>query len=92
VGSREHLVRVIDGNAELEEGRSGKKLLRIKITAEVDGVRSDYTITFSRHKADSAARGSAYARASAPSGREKDAERHSALIKALTGGSRGCTA
>ena len=92
MGSREHLVRVIDGNAELEEGRSGKKLLRIKITAEVDGVRSDYTITFSRHKADSAARGSAYARASAPSGREKDAERHSALIKALTGGSRGCTA
>ena len=29
VGGREHLVRVIDGNAELEEGRAGKKLLRI---------------------------------------------------------------
>ena len=51
----------------------------------MDGVRSDYTITFSRHKADNEARESAYARASAPGGREKDAERFSALVKALTG-------
>jgi hypothetical protein len=29
-------------------GRDGKKLLRIKITAEVDGVLRDYTITFGR--------------------------------------------
>jgi hypothetical protein len=78
------VVKVIGGGTELDEGRSGKKLLRIKITAEVDGVRSDY-ITFSRHEADNAARGSAYARASAPGGREEDAERFSALIKALTG-------
>jgi len=85
VGGRKHVVKVIGGGAEFDEGRSGKELLRIKITAEVDGVLRDYAITFGRHKADNAARGSAYARASAPSGREKDAERHSALIKALTG-------
>ncbi len=29
VGGKEHLVRVIDGDAELEESQSGKKLLRI---------------------------------------------------------------
>jgi hypothetical protein len=29
VGGREHVVKVIDGDAELDEGRSGKKLLRI---------------------------------------------------------------
>jgi hypothetical protein len=29
VGGREHLVRVIDGDAELEESQGGKKLLRI---------------------------------------------------------------
>jgi hypothetical protein len=50
VGGRGHVVKVIVGGAELDEGRGGKKLLRIKITTEVDGVRSDYTITFSRHK------------------------------------------
>jgi hypothetical protein len=38
-------VKVIDGGAELEEKQVGKKLLRIRITAEVDGVRSDYVIT-----------------------------------------------
>ena len=29
VGGKEHLVRVIDGDAELEESQVGKKLLRI---------------------------------------------------------------
>jgi hypothetical protein len=66
-------------------GRSGKKLLRIKITAEVDGVRSDYTITYSRLGRTNAAVGRAYAKADAPGGKEADAERFSMLIKALTG-------
>jgi hypothetical protein len=38
VDGRRHVVKVIDGGA-VEEGRGGRKLLRIKITAEVDGVR-----------------------------------------------------
>jgi hypothetical protein len=33
----------------LRRSRGGKKLLRIKITAEVDGVRRDYTITYGRY-------------------------------------------
>jgi hypothetical protein len=79
------LVKVIGGGAQFEVSRSGKTLLRITITAEVDGVRRDYTITFSRRGTGNAAVGFAYARADAPGGREADAERFSALIKALTG-------
>jgi sulfur carrier protein ThiS len=85
VGDREHVVKVIGGGAELEESRSSKTLLRIKITAEVDGVRRDYTMTFSRRGTDNAAVGHAYARADAPGGREADAERLAAVIKDLTG-------
>jgi len=59
VGGKEHLVRVIDGDAELEESQDGKKLLRIKIMAEVDGVKSDYTITFGMYGEVNAARGRA---------------------------------
>ena len=84
VDGKKHVVRVIDGGA-VEEDRGGKKLLRIKITAEIDGVRSDYEMTYSRRKTDNAALGFAVARADAPGGREADAERYSALIKALTG-------
>ncbi len=84
VGGRKHLVRVIDGDAELEESQGGKKLLRINITAEVDGVKSEYTITFSNGKIN-AARGRAYASAKAPGGRVADAERLAAVIEALTG-------
>jgi hypothetical protein len=51
----------------------------------VDGVRRNYTITFSRRGADNAAVGYAYARADDPDGREEDAERLAAVIKALTG-------
>jgi len=54
-------------------------LLRITITAEIDGVRRDYTITFGRYGKDNAAVGRAYIR------EEGDAERFFALIKALTG-------
>jgi len=79
------VVKVIDGSAEFDVGKSGKKLLRIKITAEVDGVRRDYTITFGKYRADNKVVGFAAARADAPGGREADAERLSTLIKALTG-------
>jgi hypothetical protein len=75
VDGRRHVLKVIDGEA-VEEDRDGKKLLRIKITAEVsrvegehtivDRVERDYTITYSRQRADNAAKGSATARADAP--------------------------
>jgi hypothetical protein len=84
VNGKEHVVKVIDGGA-VEEDRGGRKLLRIRITAEVDGVRREYTITYSRRGTDNAAEGYAYASAKAPGGREAEAVRLSALIKALTG-------
>ncbi len=85
VGGREHVVKIIGGEAQLERSGSGKLLLRIKITAEVDGVRRDYTITYGRYGRTNTAKGLATARADAPGGREADAERLAALIKALTG-------
>ncbi|MEM4651158.1 MAG: PaRep2b protein [Pyrobaculum sp.] len=85
VGDREHVVKVIGGDAELEESRRGKKLLRIRITAEVDRVAREYAITYGRYGRNNAAVSYATARADAPGGREADAERFSALIKALTG-------
>jgi len=60
-------------------------LLKITITADIDDVKSDYTITFSRYGRTNTAEGFAIARADAPGGREADTERFSALIKALTG-------
>ena len=78
---REYLVKVISGEAEFDVSRSNKLLLRIKITAEVDGVRREYVITYSRYGKINAAIGFATVRADAPG----DAERLSALIKALTG-------
>jgi len=84
VEGREHVVKVLGWSAELEESESGKLLLRIKITAEVDGVKSDYTITYGRYGKNKAL-GYTTAKADAPGGREADAERFSALIKALTG-------
>jgi hypothetical protein len=83
VGGR--LVKVIGGGAQPERSNSGKTLLRIKITAEVGGVRGVYEITFGRRGAGNAAKGHAIARADAPGGREADAERLSALVEALTG-------
>jgi len=90
VGGREHLVKVIGGGAEFNVGRSGKKLLRIKITAEVDGVRGDSAITYGRYGNDDVTLGYATANADAPGGKEADAERFSAVVKALTG-REGCT-
>ncbi|MFZ8837395.1 MAG: PaRep2b protein [Pyrobaculum sp.] len=84
VDGRRHVVKVIDGGA-VEEDRGGRKLLRIKITAEVGGLKSDYTITFIRYGRINKTEGYAYARADAPGRRKADAERYSALIKALTG-------
>ncbi|MFZ8807005.1 MAG: PaRep2b protein [Pyrobaculum sp.] len=91
VGGREHVVKVIDGGA-IKEKQNGKTLLRIWITAEVDGVTREYKITYSRSGADNAAVGRTVARADDPDGREKDAERFSALIRPLRARSRGCTA
>jgi len=85
VEGKKHVVKVISGGAELEERQGGKKLLRIKITAEVDGIKSEYTITYGRYGKLNAAVGRAYARADAPGGREADAERLAAVIEALTG-------
>jgi hypothetical protein len=84
VDGRRHVVKVIGGEA-VEEKQNGKTLLRIRITAEVDGVRREYVITYGRYGKLNAAVGYAYASAKAPGGREADAERFSALIKALTG-------
>ncbi len=78
VGGKEHVVKVIDGGA-VKGKQNGKTLLRIWITAEVDGVVREYKITYSRSGADNAAVGRTMARA------EADAERFSALVKALTG-------
>jgi hypothetical protein len=93
VNGRRYVVKVIGGEA-VEEDRGGRKLLRIKITAEVgrvegehivDRVVREYTITYGRYGADDETRGFAYASAKAPGGREADAERLSALVEALTG-------
>ncbi len=84
VNGRRHKVKVIDGSAEFDKSQSGKLLLRIKITAEVDGIRRDYKITYGRYGSNEA-RGSTTAKADAPDGREADAERFAAVIKALTG-------
>jgi hypothetical protein len=65
VDGRRHVVKVIGGDAEIKESRHGKKLLKIKITAEVDGVRREYTITYGRYGTNAAV-GFATARADAP--------------------------
>jgi hypothetical protein len=94
VGGSEYVVKVTGWGAEIEKKQNGKKLLRLKITAEVgrvegehtivDRVVREYTITFGRY-GNNAAVGFAYARSDAPGGRKADAERFAALVKALTG-------
>jgi hypothetical protein len=79
VDGKTYVVKVIDGGAEFDEGRSGKKLLRIRITAEVGGTRREYAITFGRYGSNNAAMGFAYV------SEETDAERLAAVIEALTG-------
>jgi hypothetical protein len=63
-----HKMKVTDGEA-VEKDRDGRKLLRIRITVEVDSVRLEYAITFGRFGEDSAAMGFAYASVDAPGGR-----------------------
>ena len=82
VGGREHVVKVVDGDAETEKSESGKLLLRIRITAEVDGVRREYEIAFGRYGKRNATEG--YATAKADADREADAERLAAVVEALT--------
>jgi hypothetical protein len=86
-------VQVTGWGAEIEEKQDDKKLLRLKITAEVgrvegehivDRVEREYTITYGRYGRN-AALGFAVARADAPGGREADAERLAAVVEALTG-------
>jgi hypothetical protein len=79
VDGKKYVVNIISGGAEFDEGRSGKKLLRIRITAEVDGVRREYAITFGRYGNNNAAKGFAYV------SEETDAERLAAVVEALTG-------
>ncbi len=81
---KRHVVKVVGGGAKIEEGEGGRKLLRIWITAEVDGVRREYEITYGRYEKNTA-KGFAYASANAPGGREADAERLAAVVEALTG-------
>jgi hypothetical protein len=84
VNGKKYNVKVLGWSTEPEESQRDKKLLRLKITAEVNGVRSDYTITFSR-RSNNRVVGFAYARGDTPEDKEADAERLAALIKALTG-------
>jgi hypothetical protein len=49
-------VKVIGGGAEFDVGKTGKKLLRIKIAAEVGGTRREYAITFGRYGSNAARR------------------------------------
>jgi hypothetical protein len=85
VDGKKHMVKVVGGGAVFDVSRCGKLLLRVKITAEVDGVRREYAITFDRDRANNEAKGYANASADAPGGRYADAERYLAPIKALTG-------
>jgi hypothetical protein len=85
VRGRTYVVKVVGLSGELVESQGGKLLLRIKITAEVDGVLREYVITYGRYGKLNVVLGFARARADAPGGREADAERLTAVIKALTG-------
>jgi hypothetical protein len=85
LGGKTHVVKVVGWSAKLEKSQSGKKLLRIRITAEVDDVQRNYEITYGRYGKDNAAVGYAYARSDAPGGKEADAKGFAALVKALTG-------
>ncbi|MCC6031879.1 MAG: PaRep2b protein [Pyrobaculum sp.] len=84
VNGRRYVVKVIGGEA-VEEEQNGKTLLRIRITAEIDGIRGKYEVTYGRYGKLNATLGFAVPRADAPGGREEDAKRLAALIKALTG-------
>jgi len=71
VDGRKHEVKVVGGGAKFDEGRGCELLLRIKITAEVDGVRREYEITYGRRGRNNEAVGCAYARSDAPAARRQ---------------------
>jgi len=94
VDGRIYVVKVTGWGAKIVEKQGGKKLLRIKIKAEVgrvegehivDRVEREYTITYGRYGGDNAVLGYATASAKAPGGKEADAKRFTAVIKAITG-------
>jgi hypothetical protein len=79
VGKRRHTVRTF--GCSVAVGGSG--LLHVAVSAEIDGVKDVYVLSFGRF--GGSIRGFAVARADVPGGREADAERFSALVEALTG-------
>ncbi len=85
VNGRKHVVKVIGGSARLEESRSYKLLLRIKIVAEVNNVKREYEIVFGRYGRKKEVAGYAVTSADAPGSREADAERLAAVVETLTG-------
>ncbi len=66
VDGKTHVVKVIGGGAEFDKSGGGKPLLRIRITAEVDDVRSEYMITYGGYGEDNETAGRATAKADAP--------------------------
>ncbi len=93
VNGKKYKVKVIDGDAEIEESRRGKTLLRIKIKVEVSYVEGghivrverEYTITYSKFGKRNETMGYTHARGDTSEDREADAERLAAVIEALTG-------
>jgi hypothetical protein len=69
---------------EIHAEEDGDKL-RISVTAVVSGVEGRWEMTFLRREKDRAVIGYTATRADVPGGREEDAKRIAALIKALTG-------
>jgi hypothetical protein len=86
VDGRKYVVKV-DGGA-VEEDRGGRKLLRIKITAEVGGVRREYQLPTAGM--EEIARLRALPTPAPTAHKEADAERLAAVVKALTGRGRRC--
>ncbi len=93
VNGKKYKVKVIDGDAEIEESRHGKTLLRIKIKVEVSYVEGEhivrvereYTITYSKFGKRNETMGYTHAKGDTSEDREADAERLAAVIEALTG-------
>jgi len=83
VGGVGREVRVVEWR--VEESRRGRALLRVEIAAEVDGVGCRFAVAFGRYGKKGEVAGYARAKADAPGGREADAERIAAVVKALTG-------
>ncbi|MFZ8808788.1 MAG: PaRep2b protein, partial [Pyrobaculum sp.] len=79
VNGKTYVVKVTGWGVKIEERQDDTPLLRIRITAEVGGVEHHYIITYGKYGTRNATKAFAYVKT------EADAERYSALIKALTG-------